>query len=140
RKSNLFVEKSYRVFAFPYICIMKIEKVIKQPGFLDDYQKVIVNLIYTGNWLRDEQISLLKPYGILPQHFNVLRILKGSHPRPVSPGSIKEVMIDKASDLTRLLDKLEQKKWVNRKLCRTNRRKMDVTISKEGMAVLERMN
>lgn len=116
---------------------MKIEEAIKQSHFSDNYQKVIVNLLFTGNWVRDEQILLLKQYDILPQHFNVLRIIKGRHPEPISPGEIKEVLIDKSNDLTRLLDKLERKGLVKRRLCSVNRRKMDVTLSARGIKLIE---
>jgi DNA-binding MarR family transcriptional regulator len=116
---------------------MKIEEAIRQSRFADNYQKVIVNLIYTANWIRDEQVKLLKQYDILPQHFNALRIIKGKHPQPVSPGEMKEVLIDKANDLTRLLDKLEKKGLIRRGLCPTNRRKMDVTITTKGIRLLE---
>ncbi len=116
---------------------MKIEEAIKQRYFSDSYQRMIVNLIYTANWIRDEQVRLLKQFDIRPQHFNVLRILNGKHPHPVSPGEIREVMIDKANDLTRLLDKLEKKGWIERGLCPSNRRKMDVCINKEGQKQLK---
>lgn len=97
----------------------------------------MVNLAYTSNWARDEQIRFLKPYDILPQHFNALRIVRGRHPNPVSPGEIKEVLIDKANDLTRLLDKLEKKGLILRFLCPTNRRKMDITLTPKGLKFLE---
>lgn len=116
---------------------MKIDDAIRQRQFEDDYQRALINLIYTSNWLRDEQIRRLKPFGLLPQHYNLLRIIKGRHPEPVSPGEMKEVMLDKANDLTRLLDKLEKKGLISRKLCETNRRKMDVHITAEGLRLLE---
>lgn len=117
--------------------MMKIEEAIRQPNFTDSYQKAIINLMYTANWLREEQTKLLKPYDILPQHFNVMRIIRGRHPKPVSPGEIKEVMIDKTNDLTRLLDKLEKKGWIQRRLCPANRRKMDVTLTEDGIKILQ---
>lgn len=119
---------------------MKIEEVVKQPGFEDNYERVIVNLLYSGNWIRDEEIRTLKGYDILPQHYNVLRIINGKYPKPICPGEIKEVMIDKANDLTRLIDKLVKNGWVKRELCATNRRKMDVTLTSEGKAILKKMN
>ncbi|MCU7551585.1 MarR family transcriptional regulator [Chitinophagaceae bacterium LB-8] len=115
---------------------MKIEKAIKQPKFNDAYQKLVVNLFFTSNWLRDAQNSIMKQYDILPQHYNVLRILKGKHPEASCPGDIKEVMIDKGNDVTRLLDKLVHKGLVKRSLCEENRRKMDVSITKEGLQLL----
>jgi DNA-binding MarR family transcriptional regulator len=116
---------------------MEIEKAIKQPKFSDVYQKLVVNLLFTSNWLRDAQNSLMKQYDILPQHYNVLRILKGKHPNASSPGDIKEVMIDKGNDVTRLLDKLVSKGLVKRSLCEENRRKMDVYITEEGLKLLQ---
>jgi DNA-binding MarR family transcriptional regulator len=115
---------------------MKIEKAIKQPKFNDVYQKLVVNLLFTSNWLRDAQNSIMKQYDILPQHYNVLRILKGKHPEASSPGDIKEVMIDKGNDVTRLLDKLVHKGLVKRSLCEENRRKMDVYITEKGLQLL----
>lgn len=131
---KIFVET---IIVFTYLCIMKIEEAIKQSRFADNYQKVVVNMLYTGNWIRDEQIGLLKPFDLLPQHFNALRIIRGRHPQPVSPGEIKEVLIDKANDLTRLLDKLEKRGFIKRNLCPTNRRKMDVTLTPRGLKVVE---
>lgn len=120
-----------------YLCLVKIEEEIRQARFEDDYQRVIVNLLYTNNWMRDQQIRLLKPFDILPQHYNALRIIRGRHPQPISPGEIKEVLIDKANDLTRLLDKLENKGLIKRMLCPSNRRKMDITITPKGNRLLE---
>lgn len=116
---------------------MKIEKAIKQPKFTDVYQKLVVNMLFTSNWLRDAQNSLMKQYDILPQHYNVLRILKGKFPSSSSPGDIKDVMIDKGNDVTRLLDKLVNKGLVKRSLCEENRRKMDVYITEEGLKLLD---
>ncbi|MCL6524774.1 MAG: MarR family transcriptional regulator [Thermoflavifilum sp.] len=118
----------------------RIEQAIKQTKFQDVYQKALINLIYTSNCLRDEQVKALKTYDLLPQHFNVLRIIKGRHPKPVSPGEIKEVMLDKANDLTRLLDKLERKQLIQRNLCPTNRRKMDITLTDAGLKLLDQLN
>lgn len=119
-----------------YLCTMKIEDAIKQSAFLNSYHKMVVNLIFTGNWIRDEQVSLLKEFDLLPQHYNALRIIKGRHPKPISPKEIKEVLVDKANDLTRLLDKLEKKQYIKRNLCPSNRRKMDISITDAGLGFL----
>lgn len=116
---------------------MQIEQAIKQAKFRDAYEKMAINLIFTSNWLRDWQNGILKPYDLLPQHYNVLRILKGKHPHPVCPGDIKEVMLDKGTDVTRLLDKLVKRRLVKRNLCELNRRKMDVFITEEGLELLK---
>lgn len=119
---------------------MKFEKAIKQTKFESPQQKAILNVFYTGNWLRDLQAGYFKQFDILPQHFNVLRILRGRHPKPVSPGDIKEVMIDKGNDVTRLVDKLVKLELVSRDLCAENRRKIDIHITNKGLKLLEKMD
>lgn len=120
---------------------MKIEKVIKQGArFKSSHEKAAVNLIYTSSWFRDAQNALFKDHSILPQHYNVLRILKGKHPESVSPGIIKEVMLEKNNDVTRLLDKLVLKGLVKRQLCPVNRRKMDINITEKGIRLLQELD
>lgn len=116
---------------------MKIENAIKQNKFESIQQKAMINLMYTANWLRDEQIELFKSYDLLPQHYNVLRIIKGKHPHPVSPSDIKDVMIDKGNDVTRLVDKLVKLKLVDRNLCPENRRKIDIHLTKHGLKFID---
>lgn len=115
---------------------MKIEKAIRQTSFSSSYQKVLINLIYTGNWIRDEQVKIFKQFDLLPQHYNVLRIIKGHMPEPIAPKDIKEVLIDKAGDLTRLIDKLAKKGYVKRNLCPSNRRQMDISMTDKGYELL----
>ena len=120
---------------------MKLEDEIKQTKpFSDEGKKAIVNILYTANAIADRLTVVLKPYNINDQHFNVLRILKGKYPEPVCPGDIKEVLINKRGDLTRLLDKLEKKGWVNRETNATNRRMVDVVITKEGLEMIHKMS
>ena len=118
---------------------MSIEQDIKQASFKTSLEKAVVNVLYTYNWLRDQSQDVYKPYGIKMQHYNVLRILKGKHPESLSPGEIKEVMLDKAPDLTRLLDKLVGMKLVKRDICPENRRRMDVNITNTGIQILEKL-
>ena len=75
----------------------------------------------------------------IPQ-YNILRILKGSSPQPLSPQDIKKVMLHKKSDLTRMLDRLVTKDLIDRKICPSNRRKMDITITAKGLELLEELN
>lgn len=119
---------------------MKFEQAIKQSKFESSQQKAILNVMYTSNWLRDNQIEVFKKFDIIPQHYNVLRILKGKHPQPVSPGDIKEVLIDKGNDITRLVDKLVKLNLVTRNLCPENRRKIDIQLTPKGLKLLEKMN
>lgn len=96
-----------------------------------------VNIIYTSNWLRDVSLPIYKKYNILSQHYNILRIVNGSYPDSVSPGYIKEVMLDKGRDLTRLVDKLVNLGYVERSLCKDNRRKMKIIITKSGTEIID---
>ena len=119
---------------------VSIEKDIQQKRFNSGYEKALVNLLYTTNWLRDIQQTTLKPHGIKEQHYNVLRILKGRYPKTASAGEIKAVMLDKSPDLTRLVDKLCSKGWVERETCPENRRKVNLIISDLGIEILKDLN
>jgi len=119
---------------------MNILKAINQKSFNTNFEKVVVNMIYTHNWYRDKFRGIFESFGIKSQHYNILRILKGRYPESCSPGEIKEVMLDKAPDLTRLLDKLVKMELVDRNLCPENRRKMDVLITKKGNRLLSQIN
>jgi DNA-binding MarR family transcriptional regulator len=118
---------------------MDIKQLIKQENFRDNYHKAMINLFYTSNFFRDAHVHIFKKYKIQGQHFNVLRILKGKHPEPVSPGYIKEVILDKGRDLTRLIDKLVELKWVSRKICEDNKRRMNINLTAKGLEVVEKI-
>jgi DNA-binding MarR family transcriptional regulator len=115
---------------------MKLEKEIKQKKFNSPVHKLIVNLIYSGNWMEAHMLSYLKPFNISPQQYNVLRILRGQHPKPVSVNLITARMLDKMSNASRLVEKLRQKGWVDRKLCKKDRRRVDVLITDKGLEIL----
>lgn len=119
---------------------MELEKVIKQSKFVDGYQKAMINLFYTSNYFRDTHMPIFNKYHIQGQHFNVLRILKGKHPEKVSPGYIKDVMLDKGRDLTRLIDKLVALGWVHRYACPENKRKMNILLTPAGLEVIDRLS
>lgn len=91
-----------------------------------------LNVIYTANWLVDSTKALFKSSGLSMPLYNVLRIVKGKDPEVISPGEIKEVMLDKSPDVTRLLDKLVSQGFIFREVCPENRRKVNVSITKEG--------
>ena len=118
---------------------MEIGKVIKQSRFKSNAQKAHINLLYTSNWLRDISNPIFKKHGILSQHFNVLRIIKGKYPDPVTPGEIIEVMLDKKRDLTRLVDKLVQLGLVDRWLSEENRRNVMITLTDSGLELVDRI-
>ena len=115
---------------------MKIEDEIKQPKFKNPYQKVAINLIYTANWLQGKQQDFFKPFGITSSQFNILRILRGQHPNKISGVEIKSRMLDKNSDIPRLLDRLILKNLIAKSPCPDDKRAADVMITKEGLEVL----
>jgi DNA-binding MarR family transcriptional regulator len=119
---------------------MEIDKVIKQPRFKDEFQKAMINLFYTSNYFRDHHGTVFKQFDIQGQHYNVLRILKGKHPEPVSPGYIKEVILDKGADLTRLVDKLVKLGLVFRNICPDNKRKIHLNLTDAGLNKLQNIS
>ncbi|MGH1383919.1 MarR family winged helix-turn-helix transcriptional regulator [Kordia sp.] len=100
------------------------------------YQNVAVELLTTHSWYMHQLKTVLKPYDISPAQYNILRILNGAENTPVSASYLKEHVIDKGSNITRLIDKMEIKNWVTRCLCETNRRQMDIDITADGISVL----
>jgi DNA-binding MarR family transcriptional regulator len=122
------------------IFIMKIEDEIKQKKFVSPYQKAVINLIFTANWLVNQQHEFFKHFGITGQQFNVLRILKGQHPKSISATEIKSRMLDKNSDISRLLDRLIAKKLVEKKVCPEDKRASNVFISETGISLLKDIN
>ncbi len=120
---------------------MRLEQEIKQvKPFVNEFVKATVNVMYTGNYVQDFTAKNLKEFDINDQHYNILRILKGRYPHSLCPGEIKEVLINKRGDLTRLIDKLVKKGLVNRDVNSQNRRMMDITINKDGLKLLELVN
>lgn len=115
---------------------MKLEEELKQTRFKDEYQKAMLNIIFTGNWLEVGASQVLKQYDLSGQQFNVLRILRGSSPRPLNLLDIQERMMDKMSNATRLVEKLRQKGLLTREQCDSNRRKVEIEITEKGKALL----
>lgn len=116
---------------------MRIEQAIKQKKFENEYQKLLVNLLYTTGQISSAQSRLLKPYGISIQQYNVLRILRGQHPKSVSVSVVAERMLDKNSNASRLIDKLVKKKLIKRKVSECDRRQKNVVITASGLKFLE---
>ncbi|TXB65979.1 MarR family transcriptional regulator [Vicingus serpentipes] len=118
---------------------MKLEDEIKQKKFKNEFQKLALNIIFTGNWLNSNSIKTFKPFGISPQQYNVLRILKGQHPDAISVNCIAERMLDKNSNASRLVDKLKIKNLVKREICEHDRRQVDIAITDKGIDLLKQM-
>lgn len=116
---------------------MKLEDAIQQSSFKTEFVKAEVNLLYTGAWALGESNAALKVYDLTVQQYNVLRILRGQHPQPASVNLIIDRMLDKMSNASRLVDKLEKKRLVTRNRCMFDRRKVDVVITDKGLKLLE---
>ena len=116
---------------------VKLEDEIKQKSFPSPYHRMVVNIMFTGNWMQKELSAQLRPFGISLQQHNVLSILRGQHPEPSTLGLIQERMLDRMSNATRLVDKLMEKGLVDRCQCAENRRKVDIVITPAGLALLQ---
>lgn len=120
--------------------IMSIEKDIKQKSFANPYQKLTVNMMFTNNWLVSEFSQIIKPYSLSEQQYSVLKILQLSHPTPLCINTIIDSMRDQMSNVSRLVDKLEQKGFVERKKSPSDRRVVEVLITEEGLQVTNELN
>ena len=119
---------------------MKIEEEIKQTKFHDEYHKLAVNLQFTANWLSAKHGKALRHFGISSQQYNVLRILKGQYPKPSSLILVRERMLDKESNASRLIDKLVKAELTRRVQCPNDRRQVEITITEKGIELLKKMN
>lgn len=115
---------------------MKIEEEIKQLKFKSTHQKAIINLLFTASWIQTQQQQFFKTFGITNQQFNILRILKGQYPQAISATEIKSRMLDKNSDVSRLLDRLAAKKLILKQTCPKDKRAADVSITQAGLDIL----
>ena len=120
--------------------MMGIEKDIKQAKFRNHRQKAGINLIYTLGWIRDRTKSIFEAEDITSQQFNILRILRGSFPQPLSTLQIRERMLEKMSDTSRIVDRLVTKELVKKITCKNDRRLVDVIITENGKKLLERLD
>ncbi|MBV6478626.1 MAG: hypothetical protein HGGPFJEG_01381 [Ignavibacteria bacterium] len=116
---------------------MKLEDEIKQGKFKNEREKLVVNMLFTGSWLNSKISIFLKPFGITNQQYNVLRILNGQYPNPATVNLIIERMLDKMSNVSRLIDKLLAKGYVVRNLRGEDRRCVDILITDKGKKLLE---
>ena len=119
---------------------MRLEDEISQKKFKNEYHKAAVNIIYTYNWLRAFQENVLRPFDITMQQFNILRILRGQHPNPATIKLIRERMLDKMSDCSRIVEKLRVKGLIKRTTCENDRRNVDVVITDKGLEILAKLD
>lgn len=118
---------------------MGIEKDIQQTAFRNEYQKMGINLIFTANWLNEKVGKILSTEKITQQQYNILRILRGSE-APLSTLKIRERMLDKMSDTSRIVDRLIAKELVEKSACLSDKRLVDITLSKKGLQLLEKLD
>ena len=118
---------------------MTLETEINQPKFRTEYQKSIINLIYTFNWVNEKINRSFEPFDITQQQFNILRILRGAG-QPLSTLQIRQRMLDKMSDTSRIVDRLVKKGMVKKTICREDRRLVDVLLTDKGKKLLQTMD
>lgn len=120
---------------------MGIEEDLKQGKEYDNpYEKLIVNIMFTNSWLMDQQNQIFKPFGLTAPQYNVLRILRGQYPEPCTVNTLIERMIDRMSNASRIVDRLETKDMVERTVCKTDRRAKDVLITERGLMLLDKVD
>jgi DNA-binding MarR family transcriptional regulator len=119
---------------------MEIEKEIRQQSpFSSEYEKMVVNILFTSGWLDGINNGRLKPFGITTQQYNILRILRGQHPKPATVNMLIERMLDKSSNASRLVEKLRIKGYVSRSSSESDKRAVNVHITDKGLQMLNKI-
>ena len=119
---------------------MKLEEEIAQQKFAGEQQKAMINLLFTYHWAVSKMKSDFKPYDITMQQFNILRILRGQMPNPCTDNILKERMLDKMCDASRMVDRLLQKGFIERCVNKKDRRAVDIKISTQGLDLLAKFD
>ncbi|WP_347160272.1 MarR family winged helix-turn-helix transcriptional regulator [Pontibacter chitinilyticus] len=119
---------------------MRIEDEIQQKEFKDDYRRLLVNLLFTNNWVSQQTMPFFRQHGLTLQQHNVMGILRGQHPEPVCFGDIQCRMVDRSSNVTRLIDKLIEKGYVTRDICQANRRMIEVRLTEKGLQKMQEID
>jgi len=117
---------------------MPIEKELPKSYFRNSSHKTLVNILFTSNWILERLKQFLENEDITHQQYNILRILSHSE-TPLSTLQIRERMLDKMSDTSRIVERLLKKDLVNKQICRYDKRLVDVTISEKGLQLLHRL-
>jgi DNA-binding MarR family transcriptional regulator len=118
---------------------MGIEQDIQQPNFRNEFQKMGINLLFTANWLNEQIGKILSEEGVTQQQYNILRILRGST-KPLSTLKIRERMLDKMSDTSRIVDRLIAKELVVKNTCEKDKRLVDITLSPKGLSLVDQLD
>ncbi|MEQ1554408.1 MAG: MarR family transcriptional regulator [Ferruginibacter sp.] len=118
---------------------MSLEKDINQAKFSNEHHKVMINIIFTANWVNEKLKPIFDKENITQQQYNILRILRGAK-EPISTLQIRERMLDKMSDTSRIVDRLIVKELAKKKVCSTDKRLVDVSISAKGIKLLQKLD
>ena len=121
---------------YMYICIVKLEQAIQSNKFKNEMHKASLNILYTAWWLKTQMSKVLKEFGLTHEQYNVLRILKGKYPEQLCVKDISCRMIEKSSNVPRIIDRLVLKKLVKRADSPTDKRETVTTLTQAGLAVL----
>ncbi len=120
------------------VSTMSLEKEIHQVRpFRNEYHKATVNIIYTGKWMLQLILDVLRPYKLTLQQYNILRILRGKFPEAITVTYFRDRLLDRMSDASRIIEVLRKKGLVKRNICEENRRRMDVLITQKGIQLLD---
>ena len=119
---------------------MSIEQEVQQVKFKSEYQKASINLMYTVSCITHHHLQVLKKFGLTTPQFNILRILRGQHPKATTVNDLINRMIDKASNASRIVEKLRAKKLVERSVSTNDRRAVDVKITDAGLELLSKID
>ncbi len=119
---------------------MRLQDRLKQNRFASPAQEAMLNVLVTSAWLNGELSAALGAFDVTPAQYNVLRILRGSHPEAMTCSAIGERLLDRTPDVTRLLDRLERSDLLCRKRCSEDRRVVKVSITDAGLALLEKLD
>jgi DNA-binding MarR family transcriptional regulator len=119
---------------------MKLEDEIFNKAFDNQYHKVVVNILYTCGWINNLLQKELKKHKITMQQYNVMRILRGQYPRPTTVNVVKERMLDKMSDASRIVNRLVEKRLVTREINTYDTRARDILITTAGLELIEKIN
>jgi DNA-binding MarR family transcriptional regulator len=119
---------------------LKLETAIQSTGFKNEKQKAVVNIMYTAYQVKTRISNVLKDYGLTPEQYNVLRILKGKYPDKMCVKDIAERLIERSSNVPRIVDRLEIKKLVKRSQSGIDRRETVINLAQAGINLLDAVN
>ena len=117
---------------------MRLEDAIRTSNFKNERHKATLNIMYTTYWMRTQVSTCMKQYGITMEQFNVMRILKGRHPEKMCVKDIGSRMLEKSSNVPRIIDRLESKELVQRVTSAEDKRESLISLTEKGMEELNK--